>query len=157
TGGSYHAAASSGTLTAIYGSIAQELRHTWRLRYLTTARPGDTLHLKASLRSLGSAQRIVTVPDSGGSSGRGMKPSPLLPSPLYGKLGDLLFTLLAGLLVLAAGVLFASTMEGSWLKRRLAPHIDSTRRASKRRTGRDRLEMLGGLFRATEKTCGHRS
>ncbi|TMM03920.1 MAG: VWA domain-containing protein [Actinobacteria bacterium] len=157
TGGSYHAAASSGTLSAIYSSIARELRHTWRLRYLTTARPGDKLELNASVGRLGSAQRSVTVPDRGGSSAGGTKPSPLLPSPLYGKLGDLLFTLLAGLLVLGAGILFASTMKGSWLKRRLAPHIDSTRRASKRRTGRDRLEMLSGLFRATEKAFGHRS
>jgi tight adherence protein B len=157
TGGSYHAAASSGTLTTIYASIAQELRHTWRLRYLTTARPGDTIELKTSVGKLGSALKSVTVPDRGGSSVGGVKPSPLLPSPLYGKLGDLLFTLFAGLLVLAAGILFASTMKGSWLKRRLAPHIDSTRRASKRRTGRDRLEMLSGLFRATENAFAHRS
>ena len=47
TGGSYHAAASSGTLSAIYSSIASELQRTWRLRYLTSARPGDKLQLKA--------------------------------------------------------------------------------------------------------------
>jgi tight adherence protein B len=157
TGGSFHAAGSSGTLAAIYSSIARELMHTWRLRYLTTARPGDQLELKASFGSLGSAQTSVTVPTGGDRFAGGAKPSPLLPSPLYGKLGDLLFTLLAGLLVLGAGVLFASTMQGSWLKRRVAPHIDPTRRASKRRTGRDRLEMLNGLFRLTENTFGHRS
>jgi tight adherence protein B len=156
TGGSYHAAASSGTLTAIYSSIARELRHTWRLRYLTAARPGDKLELKASFGSLGSTQTSVTVPD-GSDTSAGAKPSPLLPGPLYGKLGDLLFALLAGLLVLGAGILFASTMQGSWLKRRVAPHIDPTRRASKRRTGRERLEMLNGLFRVTENAFGHRS
>jgi tight adherence protein B len=48
-------------------------------------------------------------------------------------------------------------MQGSWLKRRVAPHIDSTRRTAKRRTGRERLEMLNGLFRATENAFGHRS
>jgi tight adherence protein B len=157
TGGSFHAAAASGTLAAIYSAIAQELRHTWRLRYLTTARPGDKLELKASVGKLGSAQTSVTVPTSDGGSAGGEKPSPLLPSPLYGKLGDLLFTLLAALLVLGAGILFASTMQGSWLKRRVAPHIDSTRRTSKRRTGRERLEVLNGLFRLTENAFGHRS
>ena len=157
TGGGYHSAASSSTLSAIYGSIARELRRTWRVGYLTTARPGDKLELKASVGRLGSSQKSATVPAGGGSSADGAKPSPLLPSPLYGKLGDLLFTLLAGLLVLGAGLLLASTMKGSWLKRRLAPHIDSTRRAAKRRTGRDRLEVLGGLFRATENAFGHRS
>lgn len=157
TGGSYHAAASSGTLAAIYGSIARELSRTWRLSYLTTARPGDKLELTASVGRLGSGQTSVTIPATGDGSAEGAKPSPLLPSPLYGKLGDLLFTLLAGLLVLGAGVLFASTMQGSWLKRRVAPHIDSTRRTAKRRTGRERLELLNGLFRATENAFGNRS
>jgi tight adherence protein B len=156
TGGTFHAAASSGTLTQIYGSIARELRRTWRLRYLTTARPGDNLELKTTAGKLGSDQASATVPDPNGSSSSDGKPSPLLPSPLYGKLGDLLFTLLAGLLVLGAGILFASTLKGSWLKRRLAPHIESTRRASKVRTGRERIEWLNGLFRATENAFGHR-
>ena len=156
TGGSFHGAAAGGALTAIYSSIARELRRTWRVRYLTTARPGDKLDLKASVGRLGSDHRSVAVPDPNGGAAAGTKPSPILPSPLYGKLGDLLFTLLAAMLILAAGILFASTLQGSWLKRRLAPHIDSTRRKSKRRVGRERLEVLNGLFRATENTFGHR-
>ncbi len=156
TGGSFHGAAAGGTLTAIYSSIARELRRTWRVRYLTTARPGDKLDLKASVGRLGADHRSVAVPDPKGGAAAGTKPSPILPSPLYGKLGDLLFTLLAAMLILAAGILFASTLQGSWLKRRLAPHIDSTRRKSKRRVGRERLEVLNGLFRATENTFGHR-
>jgi tight adherence protein B len=157
TGGSFHEAAATGTLTAIYSSIARELRRTWRLRYLTTARPGDKLDLRASVGRLGSDRRTVAVPDANGGAAAGEKPSPILPNTLYGKLGDLFFTLLAALLILAAGILFASTLQGSWLKRRLAPHIDSTRRTSKRRVGRERLEMLNGLFRATENAFGHRS
>ena len=156
TGGSFHGAAAGGTLTAIYSSIARELRRTWRVRYLTTARPGDKLDLKASVGRLGADHRSVAVPDPNGEAAAGSKPSPILPSPLYGKLGDLFFTLLAAMLILAAGILFASTLQGSWLKRRLAPHIDSTRRKSKRRVGRERLEVLNGLFRATENTFGHR-
>ena len=157
TGGSFHGAAAGGALTAIYSSIARELRRTWRVRYLTTARPGDKLDLKASVGRLGADHRSVAVPDPNGEAAAGSKPSPILPSPLYGKLGDLFFTLLAAMLILAAGILFASTLQGSWLKRRLAPHIDSTRRKSKRRVGRERLEVLNGLFRATEKAFGHRS
>ena len=156
TGGSFHGAAAGGTLNAIYSSIARELRRTWRVRYLTTARPGDKLDLKASVGRLGADHRSVAVPDPNGEAAAGSKPSPILPSPLYGKLGDLFFTLLAAMLILAAGILFASTLQGSWLKRRLAPHIDSTRRKSKRRVGRERLEVLNGLFRATENTFGHR-
>jgi tight adherence protein B len=154
TGGSFHLASSSGTLASIYASIARELKRSWRLRYLTTARPGDKLELKTSAGRLGSDRASLTVPN--GSSTNSGKGSPTLPGPLYGKLGDLLFTLIAALLMLAAGILFASTLQGSRLKRRLAPHIDATRRASKRPTGRERLEVLNGLFHATENAFGNR-
>jgi tight adherence protein B len=155
TGGSFHAASTSATLSGIYSSIGRELRRTWRVRYLTTARPGDKLELKASLGRLGSDKTSVSVPGSGSATND--KPSPLLPDSFYGRAGDLLFTVLAALLVLAAGILAASTLRGSWLKRRLAAHVEPSRgRAAKHRTGRERLAMLGGLFRVTESTFGHR-
>ena len=157
TGGSFHAAATSATLSGIYRSIGRELRRTWRVRYLTTARPGDQLELQASVGRLGSDKTSVSVPDSYGSSAGNGKPSPLLPDAFYGKAGDLLFTLLAGMLMLAAGILAASTLRGSYLKRRLAAHVDPSRgRAAKHRTGRDHLAMLSGLFRVTENTFAHR-
>jgi tight adherence protein B len=155
TGGSFHAAASSGTLSAIYSSIARELRRTWRVRYLTSARPGDKLELKATVARLGSDRRTVTVPNADHSSPK-TNPSPFVPGPLYGPLGNIIFALFAGLLVLASATMFASTLRGTLLKRRLAPHIDSTRHRSKRRTGRERLDWMNGVFRVTENTFGHR-
>ncbi|HEY8235527.1 MAG TPA: type II secretion system F family protein [Gaiellaceae bacterium] len=155
TGGSFHTASTSATLSGIYSSIGRELRRTWRVRYLTTARPGDKLELKASLGRLGSDETSVSVPGSGSATNH--KPSPLLPDAFYGKAGDLLFTVLAALLVLAAGILAASTLRGSWLKRRVAAHVERSRgRAAKHRTGRERLAMLSGLFRVTESTFAHR-
>jgi tight adherence protein B len=155
TGGSFHTASTSATLSGIYSSIGHELRRTWRVRYLTTARPGDKLELKASVGRLGSDTTSVSVPGSGSATSD--KPSPLLPDSFYGRAGDLLFTVLAALLVLAAGILAASTLRGSWLKRRLAAHVEPSRgRAAKHRTGRERLAMLSGLFRVTESTFGHR-
>ena len=155
TGGSFHTASTSATLSGIYSSIGRELRRTWRVRYLTTARPGDKLELKASVGKLGSDKTSVSVPGSGSATNG--KPSPLLPDAFYGRAGDLLFTVLAALLVLAAGILAASTLRGSWLKRRLAAHVEPSRgRAAKHRTGRERLAMLSGLFRVTESTFGHR-
>jgi tight adherence protein B len=157
TGGTFHSAATSTTLSGIYRSIGRELRRTWRVRYLTTARPGDKLELKARVGALGSDTTSVSIPASYGSSAADGKSSPLLPGPLYGKAGDLLFTLLAGLLMLAAGILAASTLRGSWLKRRLAAHVDPSRgRAAKHSTARDHLMMLSGLFRVTENTFAHR-
>ena len=155
TGGSFHTASTSATLSGIYSSIGRELRRTWRVRYLTTARPGDKLELTASVGKLGSDKTSVSVPGSGSATNG--KPSPLLPDSFYGRAGDLLFTVLAALLVLAAGILAASTLRGSWLKRRLAAHVEPSRgRAAKHRTGRERLAMLSGLFRVTESTFGHR-
>ena len=155
TGGSFHTASTSATLSGIYSSIGRELRRTWRVRYLTTARPGDKLELKASAGKLGSDKTSVSVPGSGSATSD--KPSPLLPDSFYGRAGDLLFTVLAALLVLAAGILAASTLRGSWLKRRLAAHVEPSRgRAAKHRTGRERLAMLSGLFRVTESTFAHR-
>jgi tight adherence protein B len=49
-----------------------------------------------------------------------------------------------------------SGVRGSWLKQRLAPHIETGRRTMKKRSGRERLEMFNGLFRATENAFGHR-
>jgi len=155
TGGSFHTASTSATLSGIYSSIGRELRRTWRVRYLTTARPGDKLELKASVGRLGSDTTSVSVPGNGSVTNG--KPSPLLPDSFYGRAGDLLFTVLAALLMLAAGILAASTLRGSWLKRRLAAHVEPSRgRAAKHRTGRERLAMLSGLFRVTESTFGHR-
>jgi tight adherence protein B len=155
TGGSFHTASTSATLSGIYSSIGRELRRTWRVRYLTTARPGDKLALQASVGKLGSDKTSVSVPGSGSVTND--KPSPLLPDSFYGRAGDLLFTVLAALLVLAAGILAASTLRGSWLKRRVAAHVEPSRgRAAKHRTGRERLAMLSGLFRVTESTFAHR-
>ena len=53
-------------------------------------------------------------------------------------------------------MLLMSTVRGSWLKQRLAPHVSSGRRTAKKRQGRERLEMFNGLFSATENAFGHR-
>src|SRR4029079_17696551 len=68
TGGSFHTASTSATLSGIYNSICRELRRTWRVRYLTTARPGDKLELTASVGKLGSDKTSVSVPGSGSAT-----------------------------------------------------------------------------------------
>ena len=154
TGGTFHSASSTAALKDIYASIAKELRRTWRVDYLTTARPGDKLVFKASSGKLGSDVDELSVPSSFGADSA--KPSPLLPIPVYGKFGDLLFTALAGLLVLGAAMFILSTVRGSWLKQRLAPHVSSGAGAAKKPSGRNRLEMMNGVFKATENAFGHR-
>jgi len=151
TGGSFKSAASSASLHAVYSSIASELKRTWRVEYVTAARPGDKLHLRVLLNPEGAASTDVTIPGSSAPGPAG----DALPSPLYSSIGGLLLTMLVAFLVLTAcGFLFA-TAKGSWVKTRLAPHVEGSRKARKREKGQ-RLAAFAGLFRATEDAFGHR-
>ncbi len=151
TGGSFKSAASSASLHAVYSSIAGELKRTWRVEYVTAARPGEKLHLRVLLNPEGAASTDVTIPGSSAPGPAG----DALPSPLYSSIGGLLLTMLVAFLVLTAcGFLFA-TAKGSWVKTRLAPHVEGSRKARKREKGQ-RLAAFAGLFRATEDAFGHR-
>jgi tight adherence protein B len=153
TGGTFKSAATSSALSAVYSSLAAELKRTWRVEYVTAARPGERLHLRAVLNPEGAAATDLTIPGSLEATGGG---SSQLPSPLYTPLGALLLTMLVAFLVLTAcGFLFASA-KGSWVKARLAPHVEGGPRKSRKREKGERLAALAGLFRATEQAFGHR-
>jgi tight adherence protein B len=154
TGGSYRGAGSSTELSTIYAGIARELRRTWRVEYLTAARSSEKLALRATLPGSGSATASLTVPD-GVSQPAANGPSGLLPQAFYESfLGTQLMGLVVGLLVLVAGTFVLTSVRGSRLRRRLAPHLADTR-GPKRKIERDRLQAAAGLFRATERTFGH--
>ncbi|MDX6490456.1 MAG: tight adherence protein, partial [Gaiellaceae bacterium] len=153
TGGTFHGAASSAALKGVYSSVAAELRRTWRLEWVTAARPGDKLHLRASLDPEGAAAADLTVPgDVQAPAGTGTE----LPSPLYTPFGGLLLTLLVAFLVLTACGLVLTSGKGSWVKSRLTPHVEGGRRKAKQREKGERLAAFASLFRATEQTFGHR-
>jgi tight adherence protein B len=153
TGGAFHGAATSSALKGVYASIGSELRRTWRLEYVTAAAPGEKLHLRVSLDPEGAASADVTVPGDleAPSAGGGF------PSPFYSPLGGLLITLLVAFLVLTAAGFALNSARGSWLKGRLAPHVEGGVRRSNRREKGERLAAFAGLFRATEQAFGHRS
>jgi von Willebrand factor type A domain-containing protein len=69
TGGAFYRARSSHDLNAIYATISDELRRTWRVDYLTTARPGDLLRLHVTVPRLGSASAVAHI------SGAAAKPA----------------------------------------------------------------------------------
>lgn len=152
TGGSFKSAASSSALSAVYSSIASELKRTWRIDYVTAGRPGDRLHLRVALNPEGASSTDFTLPggastpDAGGTE---------LPSPLYTPLGGLLLTMIVALLVLTACAFLFTSAKGSWVKSRLAPHVEGARKARKRQKG-ERLAAFAGVFRATEQAFGHR-
>ena len=155
TGGSYRGAHSSKQLRAIYAGIAQELKRTWRVEYLTAARAGEKLALKTTVPGVGSATTRLAIPADASPARSADKPSGILPSHFYESfLGTQLMGLLVGFLVLLAGTFLLTSVRGSRLKRRLAPHLGETK-GSKRKVERDRLQAAAGLFRATERTFGH--
>ncbi len=154
TGGGYRGARSSKALGAIYAGIAQELRRTWRVEYLTAARAGEKLALKASLPGSGTAAASLAIP-ADATPAKQDEASGLLPSHFYESfVGTQLMGLLVGFLVLLSGTFLLTSVRGSRLKRRLAPHLGETK-GSKRKVERERLQAAAGLFRATERTFGH--
>ena len=153
TGGSYRGARSSAQLNSVYSQIAAELRRTWRVEYLTSSRPGDRLRLDASVPKFGAGSTQVTIPGDKGV--KTAAPSRLVPDSVYESFfGTQMVGALVGLLVLLAGTFLITSVRGSRLRRRLAPHIQPTAH-SKRKQERERLQAAAGLFRATERTFGH--
>ena len=154
TGGTYHAAASSSSLKSVYSSISAELKRTWQLQYVTSAQPGDNLHLRVEINPEGAASANVTVPGNLAPAETGGKG---LPSPFYSPLGGLVLVLIVAFLVLmAAGFLLAND-KGTWVKNRLAPHVEGGPRQGGRREKGERFAAFAGLFRVTEQTFGHRA
>ncbi|HEV2713191.1 MAG TPA: vWA domain-containing protein, partial [Gaiellaceae bacterium] len=154
SGGSYRGAHSSKQLSAIYAGIARELRRTWRVEYLTAARAGEQLALKATVPGAGSAGIELTVAkDAAPPSLSG--PSTTLPREFYDSfLGTQMMGLLVGFLVLLSGTFVLTSVRGSRLRRRLAPHLGEAK-GGKGKVERERLQAAAGLFRATERTFGH--
>jgi tight adherence protein B len=155
TGGAYYGAASSAALAGVYRSIAEELRRTWQMEYVTAARPGESLELEASVRGEESARATLDLPGAAPRSPV-REPSGLLPETfLESSWGGFILGGGVALLVLLAAVFAFASPKGSWLKTRLSPHLGSERQVAKRAREGERLAVAAGLFRATEKTFGH--
>ena len=149
TGGTYHGASSTSALRAVYGAIGSELERTWRIEYDTVARPGDRVALRASLPGAGATEQTVTVPGSSTHA-----PGASLPSVAFSPLGTIVLALLVGLLVIGCLLSLLRIRRGSWVQRRLAPHIAETR--GRQTADADRLSVLKALFRVTERALGRR-
>ncbi len=153
TGGRYYAAASTGSLRGVYSSIADRLGHTWRVSYVTAARPGDRIRVEATVPGAGSATSSVVVAAHAGDVGSAPTATKLLPSSAYGSAGPVLIGLLAGILAVGAFLLLLGARRGSWLRNRLAPHMGAASTTSRRR--RDKTTLRTIVLGATEKTFGH--
>ena len=153
TGGRYYAASSTAALTSVYSSIADRLGHTWRISYVTAARPGDKIRVEATVPGAGSATSSVVVAAHAGDVTAAPSASNLLPSSAYGSVGPVLVGLLAGVLAIGAFLLLLGARRGSWLRNRLAPHMGTASTTSRRRRNKTSLRTV--VLGATEKAFGH--
>ncbi len=152
TGGAYHGAASSATLGQEYAAIASELRRTWRLEYATAARPGEHATLQAYWNGETSKAADLELPSSLGPGAADPKPSHLLPNVFYETvLGTQVMALVSFFIVLLAATLALTTVKGSRLRKRIAPHLATSTEVRKRKQEqKERFAAAAGLFKATE-------
>ena len=156
TGGAYRGTSSSATLSQQYAAIAAELRRTWWLTYATAARPGDSATLRAYANGSGSRPSVLELPSEPGSTSGESKPSRLLPNVFYETiLGTQVMAILSFLIVLLAASLALTTVKGSRLRRKIAPHLAKTVEHKKRKQEKERLAAAAPLFRATESAFAH--
>jgi tight adherence protein B len=155
TNGNYYGTASTEALADVYTSIAEDLRRTWHLEYVTSARPGDRLDLVVELPGGDEITAQLTAP--GDAPSAAAKPSPLLPDFFY--TSDWGLPVLAGvvaLLALIAAAFALASPKGTWLRGRLDPHVAATRtKALKREREGKRFTLFSGLFKATEGLFGN--
>ncbi|MFL5933311.1 MAG: type II secretion system F family protein, partial [Gaiellaceae bacterium] len=154
TGGSYHAATTTKSLPAIYGAIAAELARTWRVEYLTAARPGEAFRLNARVPGTGAGSAAVALPNGLYPSGASAEPSKLVPRSLYNGQGTFVIGAVVALLMLLAAGFFLASREGVWLNRRLQPHLAGITK-TKRKKRNDQLAGFRKIMKATEETFGH--
>ena len=157
TGGAYFPASSSSAVADAYSAIAEQLRRTWRITYLSAARPGDTVDLKTTFAGFGSHETEVRMP--GDASSALVKPgagSKLIPGFVYeNNLGTMLLALLMGSITIIAAGLLMATPGGTRLRRRIEPHTLETRKRRAKMGPRERFAAASGMLSATEKSLAH--
>jgi tight adherence protein B len=153
TGGQYYGAASTSELAHVYGSIAAALKKTWRIQYVTAARPGDNIRLTASIVGEGSTTQLAKIP--AGDSIAPPEPSKLLPKNAYGPGGPLAIAVAVAMLVLFGCLFFLAGIRGSWVRSRIVAHTGEGKVNAKKNRKERRSEAFSSVFAATEKALGH--
>jgi tight adherence protein B len=153
TGGQYYGAASTSALAGVYKSIADALKKTWRIQYVTAARPGDHIRLTASIVGQGSTTQLAAIPAGNATVAPG--PSTLIPKNAYGPGGPLAVAIAVATLILFGCLFFLAGMRGSWVLSRIVAHTGEGKGNAKKNRKEKRSEALSSIFAATEKALGH--
>ncbi len=151
TGGRYYGTPSPAALNGIYAELANELKRTWRLDYITSGRPGESPKLVAQVPGLGRDTASAPIPATADEE----RPGGLLPAAAYGRGGSMGLALLVGLLVLVAVILFSTSAGADRIRAQVQRHIaPKPKRSKKAKEKKDRLQSFAGLFRLTESALG---
>jgi tight adherence protein B len=136
TGGRMFHAGRVHDLEGVYGALAREIQRTWRLTYVSSARPGDRLSLE--LRAAGHSSRLDThVPnDEHGLLAR-------IPATLTDGAGSAAaLVALAASLLGAAGVILIRRLRRSPVAKLLEPHLVVREEAASKPSAGRRLDGL---------------
>jgi tight adherence protein B len=154
SGGAFYRADSSTALADVYQAIAAALRNTWRVEYVTAARPGETIRLQAAAAGAGTASVSTQIPEWFGRIAP-PEPSKIVPKGAYGPSGQLAIGIAVAFLTLLAFILVFAAYRGSWVRSRIAAHVGETRVSSKQKRQAQRLAAFQAIFRATESAFGN--
>lgn len=152
TGGQYFGATSSSGLARVYADVADALKKTWRVQYVTASVPGDHIRVTASVVGEGSTSRVAQIP--AGNTTLLPEPSKLVPKNAYGPGGPLVVAIGVAMLVLFACLFLLTGVRGSWVRSRIAGYTGEAKGNPKQMRKERRSEMFASLFKATEKTLG---
>ena len=152
TGGQYYGASSTSELARVYTSIAAALKKTWRVQYVTAARPGDSVRLTASIVGAGSTTQLAKIPAGDGIAAP--QPTNLLPKNAYGPGGPLAIAIAVAALVLFGCLFFLAGIRGSWVRSRIVAHTGEGKVNAKKNRKERRNEAFSSIFAATEKALG---
>ena len=126
TGGRYVGASGTKDLKAIYAALAEELRRTWQLSYVTAARPGDRIEIDAAgvhAESVVPGVAVISRPEAS-----------RLPEQFF-KIGPLAVATIVGFLGLVGGLFLMRAPAGSRLRRQINPHLGEQERKRRPRAG----------------------
>jgi tight adherence protein B len=146
TGGRYVGASGTKDLKQIYAALAEELRRTWQLSYVTSARPGDRIEIEAA-----GVHAESIVP---GASVVSKAEASKLPEAFY-KVGPAAMATIVGFLGLVAALFLLRAPVGSRLRRQINPHLGEQERKSARGPVQERFATASSVMKATEKAFGH--
>ena len=146
TGGRYAGAQGTNQLKSIYAALAEELRRTWQLTYVTAARPGDRIAVEAA----GAKAESVVPGIRAATAVQGSK----LPEPFF-KVGPAVVATLVAFLALIAALFLMRAPKGSRLRRQITPHLGEQESKRARGPVQERFATASSLMHATEKAFGH--